>query len=134
MSFDIASIAVKETAKIELFGPSGDPLYDAEGRRLSVTVYGVGSKVFADAQNQAANRAMARAQKKIKLSAEDRARERAEFLADCTVSFNGFTYENGSDKQAFRACYEDSKMGWMTEQIDQKIGEWSNFTQDCLSS
>lgn len=44
--FDITKLAATETSTLELVGGDDAPLYDDRGLRLSITVYGPGSKVY----------------------------------------------------------------------------------------
>ena len=44
--FEITSIAAKDTFDVELLSPNDEPLKDADGVQLSVTVYGPGSIAY----------------------------------------------------------------------------------------
>ena len=128
--FDISALAVKETTVIELADPNGDPLLNDKGDTLSVTVYGPGSKQFQKAQstrNRAVLDYVRRGSKKMK---DNEQRELdAEFLADCTVSFNNFTYKDLTGREMFKAAYLDAGIGFISEQVNKGIGDWANFTQ-----
>ena len=54
----------------------------------------------------------------------------AEFLAACTVSFNGFGYK-GMPKgpEMYKAAYLDPKMGLVSEQVNKGIGIGQIFAQ-----
>ena len=130
MSFDISKLAVSATSVIELEDPSGESLVDDSGKTISVTVYGPGSKQFQKAsgvRNRAILDYVRKGGKKMK---DDEQRELdAEFLSACTVSFNGFTYKDYTGFEMFKQSYLDPSIGFIAEQVNKAIGDWSNFTQ-----
>ena len=131
MTFEITSLAAKDTFTLELLNADDEPLRDTDGNALSVTIYGPGSKVYAKAQAARTQRLMDRMAKrgKVKLSAEEQQRENAEFLAACTVSFNGWAYQGKADQEAIEAAYNDPSIGFIAEQVNKAIGDWANFTK-----
>jgi len=139
MAFDITKFAAADTAVIKLMNGDDTPLLDDAGKRLTVTVYGPGSEQYAEAQQRKQNRIVARLRKKGKVdaSATEIAAENAEFLAACTVSFDGWTYPpagNVSQQEIFRAAYADPKLGFIRDQVFAFIGEWENFTGNSATS
>jgi hypothetical protein len=130
---DISTRAVVDTFDVELIDPStGEPLLNDVGSTCSVTVYGPGSKPFAAAKSASSNRSMKRMRAKGKLDTtpEEDAAVIASFLTAITVSFNGFDYKGGEQgPDMFRACYLDTGMGWLTEQVNTGAGDWGNFTK-----
>ena len=66
-------------------------------------------------------------------SAEDKAREQAEFLAGCTKEFSSnIEYPNGSGasltgEALHKAVYSDTSIGFIAEQVGKHLGEWGNF-------
>jgi len=130
MTFDISKLAVKETTTVELTGADGDALNDDKGKQLTITVYGPGSKQYQKAQgvrNRAILDAVRRGAKKMK-DAEQRELD-AEFLASCTVSFNGFSYKDFTGNEMFKQAYLDPSIGFIAEQVNKEIGDWENFTK-----
>lgn len=128
--FDISTLAVSDTTIIELESPQGEALTNEKGDTLSVTVYGPGSKQFQRAQsvrNRAILEYVKKGGKKMK-DGEQRELD-AEFLASCTVSFNGFTYKDLTGYEMFKAAYMDTSIGFISEQVNKAIGDWANFTQ-----
>lgn len=127
--FDISKLAVKETAVIELESPDGEPLLNENGEVLSVTVYGPGSRQFQRAQGKR-NRAILEYVRKggKKMKDEEQRELDAEFLADCTASFNGFVYKDLTGYEMFKAAYLDPAIGFIAEQVNKAIGDWANFT------
>lgn len=127
--FDISKLAVKETAVIELETPDGEPLLDENGKVLSVTVYGPGSKQFQRAQGKRNRAILDHVRKGGKKMKDEEQRELdAEFLADCTASFNGFVYKDLTGYDMFKAAYLDPAIGFIAEQVNKAIGDWANFT------
>lgn len=127
--FDISALAVKETAIIELENVDGEPLLDADGKQLSITVYGPGSKPFQKAtavRNRAILEYVKKGGKKMK---DNEQRELdADFLSSCTVSFNGFKYKDFTGVEMFREAYLDPAIGFITEQVNKAVSDWANFT------
>lgn len=132
--FEITSLAAKDTFTLDLVNANDEPLADADGKRLSVTVYGPGSKAYQRANAERTQRLMKRMQRKGKLemSAEEQTRENASFLASCTVSFNGWAYKG--DAQAFEAAYADPSIGFIADQVSKAIGDWANFSTSAGSA
>jgi hypothetical protein len=127
--FDISKLAAKETAIVELDGPDGEPLQNEDRQRLSVTVYGPGSKQFQKAQGVRNRAILEYVRKGGKKMRDDEQRELdAEFLASCTASFNGFTYKDLVGYDQFKAAYLDPSIGFVSEQVNKAIGDWGNFT------
>lgn len=127
--FDISTLAANETAIIELSTPAGDPLTTDAGEPITITVYGPGSKKFQRAQsvrNRAILEYVRKGGKKMK---DDEQRELdADFLATCTVSFNGFGYKDLTGYEMFKAAYLDASIGFIADQVNKAIGDWANFT------
>lgn len=132
--FDINKLVVQDTTTIEIEDPNGEPLLNDDGLPLSVTVYGPGSKPFQRAtgtKNRALLEHMRRGAKKMK--DDEAAILDAEFLASCTVSFNNFAYQpeqfQAPGFEMFKAFYLNRSLGFIADQINKEIGDWSNFTK-----
>lgn len=128
--FEITSLAAKDTFVLELLNGNDEPLTGADGKALSVTVYGPGSKPFVKAQAARTQRMLDRMAKKgkVKLDAAEQARENADFLAACTVSFNGWAHHGKADAEAVLAAYNDPTIGFIADQVGKAVGDWGNFT------
>lgn len=125
--FDIGTLAVKETTDIHLRGADDELLYDGAGQPMSITVNGPGTKAYAKAQ-QAKNKALMEYVRKGKNRPDSTLEDNAEFLARVTVSFNNFEYRGMSGYEQFKACYLDASIGFIAEQVNKELGDWSNFT------
>lgn len=128
--FEITQLAAKDTFTLELLSPADEPLLDADGKPLSITIYGPGSQAYARAQAERNQRLIERSSRKgkFKLSAEEQAREGAQFLADCTVSLNGWAYHGATDREAILGVYCDRAIGFIADQVAKAMGDWANFT------
>lgn len=128
--FDISSLAVKETAIIELETPDGEELLNNDGQRLSITVFGPGSKQFQKAQSVRNRGILEYVRKGGKKMKDDEQRELdADFLAACTASFNNFGYKELAGYDMFKAAYLDPSIGFISEQVNKAVGDWANFTK-----
>ena len=137
--FDITTLSAADTSIVELVGGDDSPLYDDKGKRLSITVYGPGTKVYQRAQSRQQNLLVDKIKKRGRMdqTAEEKLAEQAEFLAACTVSFNHFTYPpaEGLDSEAlFRKAYEDPSIGFIAAQVAAHINDWANFTKSSAES
>lgn len=128
--FDISKLAVSPTSIIELESPDGELLLNDAGESITITVYGPGSKQYQKAQairNRAVLDYIRKGSKKMK---DDEQRELdAEFLSACTCAFNGFVYKELTGIEMFKAVYMDAAIGFIGEQVNKAIGDWSNFTK-----
>ena len=132
--FDITKLAATETSIVELVGGDDAPLHDDKGKRLSITVYGPGTKIYQRAQQRQQNQLMDKIKKRGKMdqTAEEKLAEQADFLAACTVSFNGFTYppaDGLEGQELFRKAYADTSIGFIATQVAAHINDWANFTK-----
>jgi hypothetical protein len=129
---DIRTFAVEETSIIALLGPDDAPMKGEDGAPMTITVYGPGSKSYARAQAAQSNRMIDKLKKKGKMdqSAEEKAREQAEFLAGCTKEFSpNIEYDGLKGEALHRAVYADTTIGFIAEQVAKHIGEWANFSK-----
>ena len=128
--FEITQLAAKDTFNLELLSPTDAALLDSAGAPLSITIYGPGSKAYARAQAERNQRLIERSARKGKfsLSADEQAREGAQFLADCTQRFNGWGYKGSAGREAILAAYLDRSIGFIADQVAKAVGDWANFT------
>jgi hypothetical protein len=131
---DLKKRAAADTFEMKVIDPStGETMIDDEsGKECSVTLSGPGTKQFAGAKSRASNRSIKRlrARGKADTTPEEDIEATAAFLTDITAGFNNFTYGDGEPgPDMFRACYRDTAMGWLTDQVNAAGGDWGNFTQ-----
>lgn len=130
-SFDISTIEVTDTFEVEITHPATDEPMTADGTPMTITVCGPASAQFKAAhavQNAKITKRLRSG--KTDEDADVLAADKAAFLSMCTVSLNGFNYKGETDgRETFRALYLDPKMGWLTDQVNRQMGDWSNFTR-----
>ena len=129
--FDIKSLAVNETTTIHLRGADDELLFaDTDGNKpMTITVYGPGTKIFSKARDALNKAVLERFRRKGKNRADTTLEETAEFLAAVTVSFNNFEYGGLEGHDQFKACYLDNSIGFIAEQVNKELADWSNFTK-----
>lgn len=133
MAFDITKKRASETAKIDLVNGDGTPLMDDEGKQLSVTVHGPGSKVWQQADAERNRRRTVRVEKnrgKISAAVDYTGGDDVDFLVSVTVSFNGWEYpgEFSSQREMFKAAYADDTIGYIRDHVAKEAGSWEAFT------
>jgi hypothetical protein len=129
---DIKKFAVEETGVLELRDAADAPMLGEDGKPMTITLYGPGSKPYAKAQAAQQNRMIDKLKRKGKAdqSAEDKAREQAEFLASCTKEFSAnIEYDGLKGEALFKAVYADTSIGFIAEQAGRHLGEWGNFSK-----
>jgi hypothetical protein len=129
---DLRKFAVEETGVLELRNAADEPMVGDDGKQMSITLYGPGSRQYAKAQAAQQNRMIDKLKRKGKTeqTADEKAREQAEFLAGCTKGFSSNMELDGlKDEALFRAVYADNSIGFIAEQAGKFLGEWGNFTK-----
>lgn len=133
----IRDFAVEETGVLELLDAADEPMMGADGKRMTITMYSPGSKQYAKAQAAKQNRMIEKLRKKGKIdeTAEQKRREEAEFLADCTKEFSSNIEADGLvGKELFKSVYSDISIGFVAEQAGKFGGEWGNFSKPSTTS
>lgn len=129
--FNVADFEVNDTAKICIKGLDGEPL-QVNGEGVFIEVYSPGSRegARADAQYAAYNGARfiktVRDKSKGKVDPEDAEREAARLVA-YTKTLVNFPVPGGAG-----ALYANAKLGFITNQVKEFIGDWSNFQKASL--
>ena len=135
---DIKKHSVSPTSKLHLRDANDELMFADDDMTLPVCVnlYGPGSKQYAKAQAAQNNRMIDKLKRKGKSeqTAEQRTSEAAEFLADCTESFQNLEYDTLTGNALAMAVYSDASIGFITDQVAKHIGDWSNFTKPSLAN
>jgi hypothetical protein len=129
---DIRKFAVEETSVIELRSASDEPMVGDDGKPMTWTVYGPGSKPYAKAQAAQQNRMIDKLKRKGKTdeTADEKMRDQAEFLAGCTKECSSNIEYDGLQGEAMhRAVLSDRSIGFIAEQVGRHLGEWGNFSK-----
>ncbi len=114
-------------------GADGKP---DESKPMRVYLFGPGSKQFAKAKAAAGNRAIDRLKKRGKSdqTAEDNAKETADFLTSCTQSMENIDYEELTGAEMFKAIYLELDLCFIPMQIDKYLSDTANFTKGSTQS
>lgn len=141
--FDITKKRATETAKIKLKNGDQTHLKDESGKFLTATIYGPGSKVWADAQAEMQRKRTERvkeAEGNITAALEGGEADQNEFLATVTVEWGGWEYpcpdKAGwpSSREMFLACYSDKALGFIRDQLWSEANSWGSFTSGSAKS
>jgi hypothetical protein len=135
---DIKQYAVAATGKLHLRDANDELMY-ADGdlnKPMCVNLYGPGSKQYARAQAAQSNRMIDKLRRKGKSNdtAESRAAESSQFLADCTESFENVEYEQLTGNALAIAVYSDISIGFIADQVAKYLSDWSNFPNSSIKS
>lgn len=135
---DIRKFSVAPTARLHLRDAADELMYADEARTqpMAVNVHGPGSRQHARAQAAQHNRMLDKLKRKGKAAqtAEELAQEKAEFLADCTESFEHIDYDALAGRELAVALYADPSVGFIADQVAKFLGEWANFTKGSATS
>lgn len=133
---DIKSFAVSPTARLELRDATDEIMRDDAGNAVAVNLYGPGSKQYTRAQAAQSNRMIDKLKRKGKSeqTAEQMAAEKAEFLADCTQSFENLEYDKLAGRELAVAVFGDISIGFIADQVAKFLGDWSNFSKGSATS
>jgi hypothetical protein len=132
---DIRTLSVEETSTLHIRDSSDELVYTEDGKPVEIVVYGPGSRTFAKAQAAQQNRLLEKLKKKGKVdqSAQEKAEETADFLASCTKEFRNIELEKLQGEALFKAVYADTTLGFIAEQVNKHISDWSNFSKPALT-
>lgn len=129
---DIKTLGVAETKVLHLVGPDKKPLYGEDGKPLTVTIYGPGSRQYAQAQARNLSRTVEQMQRGNQVQATPE--EKAQFLAECTKEFSAnIEYDGLQGEALFRAVYADLSIGFIADQVIKEVGEWSSFMRASIA-
>jgi hypothetical protein len=127
---DIRTKAVQATSTLHLRDAADELMFDGD-KPVTVTIYGPGSKQFAKTQASQQNRMLDSLKRKGKTdqTAEQKRAEQAEFLTECTASFENLTYDALTGAALAKAVYSDIEIGFIADQVAKHIGDWANFSK-----
>lgn len=135
---DIRKFAVTPIGRLHLRDASDELMYadDAKKKPIAVNLYGPGSKQYAAATAAQQNRVIDKLKRKGKAdqTADQKIAETAEFLAECTASFENLEYDSMSGADLAKAVYADQTLGFIADQIGKFLGDWGNFSSGSAKS
>jgi hypothetical protein len=127
--FNIHTLAITDSAKWHVTDAAGNPQYlDAEQTQpVTITVISPGTKKAAAAEFKRNEARSARliggmAGKTSKRTEVDEINERAQFLADITVSLDGFEFVGGP-----KALYQNLPLGHIADGVEKFFNDRGNF-------
>jgi hypothetical protein len=135
---DLRSQKVAETGFLHLRSADDSLLYvkDDQGvedksKAIGITMYGPGSKPYSKASAARHARLMEKMKRKGKVqqSAAEIAAENAEFLTAVTAQFHHIERDALEGDALYNATYSDLEIGFIAEQANAFVGDWSNFTK-----
>lgn len=128
---DITSKAVSLSGTLHLRDANDELLYDEDGEAVVVVLHSPGSKPYAKASAAQQNRLVDKMKRKgvTSQTAEQKAAESAEFLADCTIEFKNLEYKGFVGRDLAIGVYSDTTIGFISDQVAKHLGDWSNFTK-----
>jgi hypothetical protein len=137
MSYDITKEYVADTAVLELDRADGTPMVDGEGNRLSITIHGPSSPLFAQAEAEKKRRMRSRVEKakgNIMAGLDETDEDANHFLATITASFNGWEFPcpDGkwkSKQEEYKAAYSERQLGFVRNQVLAFHNDWGNFAK-----
>lgn len=129
---DIKQFAVQPTGRLHLRDANDNLMFADEEEKAPVIVilFGPGSKEYARAVAEQANRMLDSLKRKGKAegTAEQRIEEKAQFLAACTKGFENLVYDDKVGHELALAVYSDTRIGFIADQVSAHLGEWGNFS------
>lgn len=143
MGYKLKSAAVSHTTTFQL-KDAEDNLLWADGPLgedglptklpVNVTVYGPASPIWAEQDAKASERAMERFRKKGKTSVSPDVEnaERARKLTALTVGFDNIDpsdFDNKTGRDLHIAIYSDREIGFIADQVEEKVKTWEGFTK-----
>jgi hypothetical protein len=138
---DITKFKPSATTFMHLKSPDEEePLFEqvGEGKEpVGITFHSAGSAAYEAASAKRTNRSLVRSKKKLELTADLLRSDTVSFLTDITVSFHHLDYPPAGDvagEKLFEALYGDREYGWVIEQANAHLGDWSSFTKGSAKS
>jgi predicted nucleotidyltransferase len=130
--FDISSLALKDSFTMQFRHPvTGELLWGDEEKTkpVEVVLYGTASKQYRNALNAMQARQLKRQAKKEKQTPEILKEESVSLLVACIAKFNEFALDGvvPSNDADYRSLLSDPAFSWVKEQIDEGLGDVSNF-------
>lgn len=139
--FDITQFTPTDTSFLHLKSPTDEePLYIGSGDAkapVGITFHSPGSEPYEAAVSRRTNRSLVRSKKKAELTADLLRSDTVSFLADVTASFDNLAYPPAAGaigEDLFKALYADRKYGWVIDQANAHLGDWSHFTKGSAKS
>jgi hypothetical protein len=129
----LSEIKLRETATLHVRLPNGAPAYNADGTPTTIELLSDDDERLREFDRRAQNRRLKNIHK-LRLSAEELEEESVLKLANATADWNSFENEDGpipcTIENAAKLYREHH---FLREQVDQFVGDRSNFLQPSAS-
>jgi len=129
--FDLNTLALKETFQYPLKHPVTNEVLQSENGPVVINLFGSASPQYKKAVTAMQARALRRQAKKEKPNIEQVKEENISLLVACTDSAENLSYEGAPvvTQDDFRRLYSDARFSWLKDQIDEILGDVSNFLE-----
>ena len=130
---DLSTLNVPDTARIHLEFPGMGKLYadDAKTQPVIIEVYGPASNPAVDYRRKMTRKVqseMAKRGSKGLANLGDLEEQELERLCALTAGVSGLIYKGETiTKDTVRKVYADPKMGWIRDQLNEKLSGWEDF-------
>ena len=131
--FNIKQLRIEESATMLVRDAAGNVVEGENGEPLSITFHGPGTKPYRrakfayDQKKSNLVTALMTGKDDAKRDEDDEDKEVAEFMAACTVSFNGFEYPGKAGFEGMKAMYADPELGHIANAANKFLGDRANF-------
>ena len=135
MTFDISTLALKDTFTLKLKHPVTQELLLVDGdedKPVAIELYGTASKQYRNAISAMQTRALRRNAKKEKPSADQIKEESVSLLVACSAGSKNLAVDgvvHAGDADSFKTLYSDARYSWIKEQVDEALGDIGNFLE-----
>jgi hypothetical protein len=137
---DATHYAARDTDELTIDAPDGDPMKGTDGGKVVVVIFGPGSEqaeAVKAAQNKRNMELMKRAGGKLDLSPEELRKQRIARLVGRTAEIRNLGHPGAastSTADVATAIYSDRTIGFIAEQVEQAMDDWSRFTKRSATS
>lgn len=133
---NLSDFEIETTGRLHLRDAKDELMYAADGSAVAVVVHSSGSMNHLRATTKLNNRMIDKMKRKGKAdaTAEQNIGDTAEFLADCTVSFENVEYKGLAGRELAVAVYSEPRLCFIAEQVNVYLRETANFTKPSTQS
>lgn len=133
--FNIKTASILDQGDFTVPDAAGNPQLDADGNELTITFASPGTAKYLQAKHvldeKTSGSVVAQMTGKSgKRSYKDGINDKAEFFANITLSFNGFSYDDRVGFEGYKALFADPKLAHITAGADKYMADLGNFKPD----
>lgn len=131
MPVNIMTKRVAEVSDLPVKNADGSPMIDDDGKPVTATVFGPGTKIWQVAHAAMQRKSIKRtreAKGKWEASVDNSEEDTIEFLCEITKRFNNLEFPDvQGDKETVRAVYSEPKLGFIRDHMVEDSKSWENF-------